>query len=175
MKKRTAATALGGILTALGLVLLLLAGIVPGAELTFYGVSSLLTALLVLEAGPVGGWTLFGATTILGAALLPVKTAIVPYALFFGYYGVLKYHIESLGNRALEIVLKLLAFNVALAAGYFVLRATAFDILGLPSLSPPLLALLAQGFFLLYDAVYSRLIDWYRRSIRPRWAKGGTA
>lgn len=172
---RASVVALGGLLAALGLLLLFLAGVVPGAELTLYGASSLLTAAMVLEAGPAAGWVLYAATALLGTAVLPVKTAMIPYALFFGCYGILKYHIESLHSRVPELVLKLVAFNAALAAGYFVLRAAAFDLLGLPELTPPFLAVLAQGFFLLYDAVYTRLIDWYRRSIRLRWTKGGTS
>ena len=79
---------LGGICLALTVISMYAASVVPGIELTLLAVSSLFTAVMLLETGVGGALLLYGASLILGIALIPNKLAVLPYGFFFGYYGI---------------------------------------------------------------------------------------
>ena len=87
---------LGGICLALTVISMYASSIVPGIELTLLAISSLFTAVMLIETGVGGALLLYGASLILGIALIPNKLAVLPYGFFFGYYGILKYYIEKI-------------------------------------------------------------------------------
>lgn len=171
---RSSSIALGGVLMALLMANLLLAGTVPSLELTLYMFSSLYSAIMIVETNPRNGWLFFFAAAVLAFLLLPNKIAILPYVFLFGPYGPIKYHIESFGNRVLELVLKLLFFNGSVAAGYLIFGELFFRDIGIPSFSLPLLIIGAQLFFLVYDTIFTQLIQFYRRRLRPTNKDGGS-
>lgn len=109
MKTRTAA--LGGILLALSVATLFFASFVPGVELTIYAVSSVYTAIMIIETNSKGGGIFYIASGILALLLIPNKAAVLPYLFFFGIYGIVKYYIEKIGKLPVEICLKLLFFQ----------------------------------------------------------------
>ena len=96
---KTIKIALGGICLALTMVCLFGGSIVPGIELTLFAISSVFTAVMVLEAGVKGGLLLYVAAVLLGFAIIPNKLAMIPYTFLFGYYGIVKYYIEKLSSR----------------------------------------------------------------------------
>ncbi|PKM84814.1 MAG: hypothetical protein CVU86_05460 [Firmicutes bacterium HGW-Firmicutes-11] len=172
-KQRARPIALGGILLALLMGNLMLAGTLPSFELTLYAFSSLFSAIMILETGMRNGWIFFFAAVLLAFLLLPNKIAILPYVFFFGPYGPVKYHIESIRNRIGELVLKLLFFNGSVAMGYLIFGELFFRDIGIPAFPLPLLIPAAQLFFLLYDAIFTHLIQYYRRRLRPDNRNGG--
>ena len=87
---------MGGICTALAVIFMFGASFVPGIELTLFLISSLFTAVMVIEAGVAGGLSVFAAASLLGLILIPNKLALIPYVFCFGYYAVLKYYIEKI-------------------------------------------------------------------------------
>jgi hypothetical protein len=104
---RTKTTALGGIMLALSVVTLFLASFVPGFELTLYAVSSLYTAVMIMETRVKGGGLFYIASSILALLLVPNKAAVLPYLFFFGLYGIVKFYIEKIRKQPVEIILKL--------------------------------------------------------------------
>lgn len=98
---KTMKIALGGICLALTVIFLFGGSIVPGIELTLFAISSLFTAVMILETGVKGGVLLYAGAVLLGFAIIPNKLAMIPYAFFFGYYGIVKYYIEK-ASRPLD-------------------------------------------------------------------------
>ena len=78
-QNRTGKIAMGGICTALAVIFMFGASFVPGIELTLFLISSLFTAVMVIEAGAAGGLTVFAAASLLGLILIPNKLALIPY------------------------------------------------------------------------------------------------
>ena len=109
--------ALGGICLALTVIFLFGGSIVPGIELTLFAISSLFTAVMILETGVKGGVLLYAGAVLLGFAIIPNKLAMIPYAFFFGYYGIVKYYIEKLPGRWIQLALKTGLFAVLLSIG----------------------------------------------------------
>ena len=88
--------ALGGICLALTVVFMFGGSFVPGIELTLFALSSLFTAVMIIESGIGGGAMLFAAACLLGFFLIPNKPAILPYIVFFGYWPILKLFFEKI-------------------------------------------------------------------------------
>jgi uncharacterized membrane protein YedE/YeeE len=165
---RIKTTALGGIMLALSVVTLFLASFVPGFELTLYAVSSLYTAVMIMETRVKGGGLFYIASSILALLLVPNKAAVLPYLFFFGLYGIVKFYIEKIRKQPVEIILKLIFFNASIGSGILLFKAAFLGNIHLPEYSNILLVLGAQPLFLLYDYIFTLLIAFYKK----RFSKG---
>lgn len=164
---RTKSVAVGGLLIALTLISLFLATILPTNRLSFYALSSFPVAVIVLEYGIKRGWTFYAASSLLALILIPNKLATVPFIVFFGVYGVLKYHIELLRNLYLEFGLKLGYFTLWLAVAFFMAQEVFLGGASLLAKFPLwLLALGLEVVFLLYDYVYTLFIQYYNTRLK---------
>lgn len=154
----------GAILTALGEVLLYLAGLFPGGSLALTALAGLLPAALVISGGLKWGCLTWLATGALGLILLPNKAVALLYALVFGPYTLWKSRIERLGRLLPEWVLKLAVFNGVLAvfrlafSGYFAQVTEVLPVSGW------ILWAVLNLVFAVYDIGCTRLIAaWLRR------------
>jgi hypothetical protein len=157
--------ALGGVLLALSLVTIFLAGIAPGAELTLYALSSFYVALLILKTSVINGLIFYVASFLLALVLVPNKLAALPYDMFFGYYGIIKFYIEKLDKQLLEIILKLVCFNIIWGIGIYFFKGLILGNINLPEFSNIVLIVGAQLMFLLYDYIYTLVIAYYQKHL----------
>ena len=155
-------------LAALGVVLLWIGSVLEVAEISMAVIASLLCIIAVIEYGGAAPWLVFASTSVLSLILLPNKGVALTYAVFFGYYPILKEKIER-RSRTVRWVLKELIFHAALVALFF-----AWKLLFFPTLSAVtptllfLLLLLLEVVFVLYDIALTRLISLYLFRIRQR-------
>ena len=169
---KTMNIALGGICLALTIIFLFGGSIVPGIELTLFAISSLFTAVMILEVGTKGGVLLYMAAVLLGFAIIPNKLAMIPYTFFFGYYGIVKYYIEKLSSRWLQLSLKSGLFAALLAVGLLGFKQLLLGSIHLPDYPVWLLIIAGVAFLLLYDFIYTFLIGFYLRRIKGRGIDG---
>ncbi|PYG86969.1 hypothetical protein LY28_02591 [Ruminiclostridium sufflavum DSM 19573] len=164
--KRVKGLASGGILLAFTVICVFLASILPTSVLSLYAVSSLFISVIIIEFGTRAGWTFYLASGILSAVLVP-RLEVIPFIVFFGIYGLIKFYIEKVRSRVLEYVLKYIYFNLCLVLGLFFLKEL---ILGGINLSVPvyIVAALSEVVFVLYDYVYTSFIRFYGTSLKPR-------
>ena len=143
---------LSGILLALTVITLLVESFAPTGRLSLYALSSFFVSVIVLEFGIGAGWVFYIASAVLAFVVLPNKLETLPFILFFGVYGLIKYHIERLRNIFVEYALKLAFFGLVLAAAILFVREF---LLSMTELSLPWGALiaLAVAVFLVYDYV----------------------
>lgn len=164
--KQAHGVALGGMLTALSVVLLLLASVVPTMELVFTASAGILLVSAVLDLHIKWAWGIFAAVTILGLLLCPDKSIVILYFFFFGHYPLVKNYIERLHNRILQWVIKVPLFNACLILAYlliaklFGVSTEALRYGYVPTL------LLMNAAFVLYDIALSRLIVLYIYKVR---------
>ena len=158
MNAKTKSIAIGGMMTALALVMLLIASVAPGGRLVLTALSGVVGAVVIVRCGLGIGVLSWIAVSLLGLLLLPTKGCVLLYAVFFCPYTVLKNRIERLKNRRLEWMLKL-AFCLVVSAVLFYLSSA---VLGL---FPTVLAQHIEFFlpavavvFVVYDIVFSKLI-----------------
>ncbi len=155
------------VVSALSVLFLYLSYVIPTGKAALYTVSSVFLAAVVMETGARGGLLSYACVSILGLLLIPDKTFVLPFVLFFGYYPVVKQVCESrIKNRVLEYVVKFLWGNLAFWAVWFLARSL-FSLV-LENWSLWLFYLAVNVFFLIYDYAFSLLIHWYQTRIRSR-------
>jgi hypothetical protein len=151
--------ALSGILIAFTIILLMLTNYINFNKLFLYSLASLPIAIIIIEFGLKYGVIFYIASSILGAIIVPNK--IIPYILFFGIYGIIKFLIEKDRNIFIELLLKLISFNLLFAIIYF-----AFKFFIKITIPLWIVIIAAQGVFLIYDYVYSYFIGYYNNKLR---------
>ena len=164
---RTKRIALNGILGALAVICLVLAAILPTNRLSLYALSSFFVAVSIIESGVKAGWIFYAATCLLALIVVPNKLGIIPYVIFFGMYGIVKYYIEKLDKIIIEYILKFIYFNICI--GIAALTVREFFGFSLALELPWWLFIIAlQIVFFLYDFVYTLFINFYRGKLRPK-------
>jgi hypothetical protein len=149
---------------ALGVVLLFLAGVLPAGRLALIGVAGLPAALVRFRSGWAYGLGCFAATTLLALLFSAMKSAVILYAAFLGYYPMVKATRERLPNAILRYALKLALFETS----YLVLLLAASAVLtdALPTaLSLPILLAGGGAVFLVYDIALTQLILFAHRRL----------
>ena len=157
--------ALGGIVTALSVVCMLLTGLIPMGTFALPGLAGLFLVVIVIELGRKWAWMVYFAVSVLSILFAADKEAALLFVLFLGYYPILKAVLERIRAKWLQIVFKLLIFNAAMVACYFLalavlqVPADSFELFGVSI--PGLLLLLGNGVFLLYDYALTGLVATY--------------
>lgn len=169
-KSKTAKITLGGICLALTVIFMFAGSIVPGIELTLYAISSVFVAVMILEAGVGSGVILYAAAVLLGFVLIPNKLAIIPYAFLFGYYGIVKYYIEKLSSGIGQVIIKAIFFAAVLSIALLGFKELLLGSINLPDL--PVIVLIAGGtlMMILYDYIYTLLINFYLKRVQRKGA-----
>ena len=169
-KNKTSSIALGGICLALTVIFIFAGSAVPGIELTLFAVSSLFTAVMIMESGVRGGIILYAAAVLLSIVIVPYKTSVIPYVIFFGYYGILKFFTEKLGSALLQLAAKALFFAVVLCIGFIGFRELLLGSISLPDYPVWILIIAGVAMLLVYDYIYTLIINFYLKRIRNRGA-----
>lgn len=162
--------ALGGILTALCVLLNYVAAFMPSGKLGIYVLSSLAIAAAIVELDIKGATTVYAASAILIFLLSGNINTLLLFTLFFGIYPIVKYYAEKQRRASVEMLIKYIGFNVLAVLGYFVYwMIFGISPVSLNILSPWMIAgviLGAEVIFLIYDYVLSRLIRYYINRIK---------
>lgn len=165
-QNRTKKLTFCGMMTALGILLLLMAAMMPGVRLALTAVAGVVAALVIVQYGLQYGLLTVIATSIIAVLLVPAKEIVLLYAVFFGPYTLVKNLIERLHSLPFEWVLKL-AFCIAVSALLFVFAdqviAMVPDVLAAHIwLFLPAVAVV----FAAYDIVFSKLIVYVFQRMR---------
>lgn len=167
--------ALGGLLTALGVVLMFLTGLIPIGTYALPAIAGVLLIVAVIEIGAKWAWMIYAAVAVLSLLFAADKEAALLFVLFFGYYPVLKSFLERISNKVLSWISKFAVFNVAVVACFFL----AVNFLQLPKDSftvfgfylPWVFLILGNAVFLIYDIALSGLVATYVEKLHHRVTK----
>lgn len=157
-------------LSALGVILLSLGSVIEVLDLTAAVLASLLCVYAVIEMGRAYPWMIWLVTSLLALLLLPVKAPALIYALFAGFYPILKEKLEKL-SRILSWVLKLAVFHLSMLALALLMKLvfhTEIE-LGTYAWMPFLIYPLALVCFVVYDLALTRLITFYLFRLRKHF------
>jgi hypothetical protein len=163
--KTSLKVSIGGAVAALGLILLLMTGLIPFGLYAFPAFAGILLIMIVIEIGFSHAVAVFAATALLAFLLLADKEAALLYAVFLGWYPIVKGRIERITGRVVQYIVKLAVFNLCMV-GYYYLATLVFSIPAesfvLFGVSLPLVFLAAGNVvFILYDLCVTRLVTLY--------------
>lgn len=168
-RKKTRNLTVAALLAALGVVLLGVGALVEVLDLSMAAIASLLVVFAVIELGGAYPYLVYGVTSLLSLLLLPAKTPALIYALFAGYYPIVKATLEKHLPRGLSLLVKLLIFNAGLALSVFLTLRFFLPEGNTAWTWQYWLLLLGTPVFLLYDFALTRLITFYLFRLRERF------
>lgn len=152
----------GGLLTALGVIFIYLSNVAPTSKIYLLGVASCIIPLSIMWTNIKNSIVVYGATCILCLLLIGFKGGVITYILFFGLYGFAKYYIEKLRKLPIEILLKLIFFNVSIALIFLIYRVFFAGLLKM-NIAIPLAIFVFQFVFLIYDYALTLFISYVNR------------
>lgn len=173
--KQSSKTALGGIVSALSVTLMMLTGVIPFMTYALPLAAGSLLILMVIEINKRWAFVVYAAVSLLSIFVVPDKEAAVFYVAFFGYYPIIKSALEKHLNIVIEWVVKLIIFNASTVAGYFF----TIYVLGIPfdetgefgRYGIMIMLALANAVFIAYDVMLTRFITLYLKKFRRSFHK----
>ena len=170
--------ALGGILVALTTIVLYATSILPISTLAILTIASALIPVCIIRSNIQTSIFVYISSSLIAFFLVPINISFL-YFVFFGVYGIIKYFIERIRKEKLEIVLKLVFFNIAFIIGFIIMQ----NVLGINiiaglevlmsrffdtsarTIATIILWIVAQPIFLIYDYAMTMIITFYMERI----------
>lgn len=166
--------ALGGILTALAVVILLLGGLIPLATFCCPMLAILVLLPVQAECGSRMAATAWAAVSLIALLMVPDRELTLFY-VFFGCYPLVKPVLDRIRLRAIRILCKLMYCSVALAVIYallillFRLDAILAEFQAASLVLTLTTFVMANVTFLLLDELILRMNWTWRHKLRKRF------
>ncbi len=163
--KKSGKIALGGIVSALSIVILFLSNIFPFVEYAIPMIAGALMIIIMVEMNRRWAFMVYAGVSLLSLILVANPEPKVLYIAFFGLYPILKSDLERIPSRVGEWAAKLLFFNtdvlLAALAVVFLFRVPVEDFNEFGRWTIPIFAVLFNFVFVVYDIALSRVITLY--------------
>lgn len=174
MKRQSFAISLCGVFGALSIVIMLLGAVVPVAMYIAPAAAGLLIMIAQVECDTKMAWTLYAAVSFISLLFVPDKEVSFVYVFLLGYYPLVKPYLDKIRKKWLNVLVKLLVFNGALAVGYGLLMVLFFpgwsEIQGQTAelLLTVSIWLMGNLAFYLYDKAIVNLLHLYKGLWQPK-------
>lgn len=175
MRQSTKA-ALGGIVSALSIVIMLCTYISPLLVYTAPPFAGMLLILIVNELGYKWSFGTFVSISILSVFLIADKESAVFYTMFFGYYPIVVLLLRNkIRNKILKFVIKLLICNIACVSSVlicaFVFNISYDDLSEGGIWFTAAFIVLMNFLFVVFDFFILRMQDIYELKLRKKFRK----
>ena len=172
MKKSTQ-VALGGLSSALCLLLMFMTGLIPFSSYIFPALAGIVLISVREENGLKTALLVYAATSLLALLIIPDREAVMMYIMLLGYYSLAKPWIERLA-RPLSILFNLLLFNIVVVAFYYVM----LFVFGVPDMlegwgdfgryTVAVILVIVNFTLFMYDYLLTQALHIYRGWFRPK-------
>lgn len=175
--KKSTQVALGGLASALCLLLMFMTGIIPFGEYALPAFAGIVIIAVVVENGCKTAVLVYAAVSILAIFMVPVKEAALLFIFFFGYYPILQTKLVMIKSKLLQYGLKFLIFNIAVVSAYMIVIyvmgvSEILDEFGsFGKYSALILLALGNVFFAIYDFTVDNLHYVYVNYFRPKFLR----
>ncbi|WBW98774.1 hypothetical protein [Oceanirhabdus sp. W0125-5] len=143
--------ALGGVLTALNIIILYMSVLLNFNKLFFLFISSCIVVTSIIITDKRTAFISYMATSLLSLFLLSANLGIaIVYILIFGAYPFIKLFLESCRNAPIEFLLKLLFVNLGVLISFLLYSKLFADIFAF-NFSVIILIIVLQVLFIVYD------------------------
>ena len=171
MDSKTGKLTLNAIFAAFAAGFIYIASVSPTGQLGFCAAASLFVAAAVIENGFLPGILVYAASSAVSFFVVPNKTPVLIFVLFFGYYPIVKIFSESIRSIIAQFAIKLVVFNLALFVLTYVFDIVIFSASWLSGRAY-LLYILGNIVFIIFDYGVSKLIRFYKISISGKIRRG---
>lgn len=174
MRKKSQQVALGGIASAICIVLMFMTGMVPFSYYALPALAGLVLIIVREENGLSTALIVFGSVSLLSLFVVPIKEAALLFIAYFGYYPVVRDILAGIRPKLLSWAVRFVIFNVAVIAAYWVV----VNLFGITEIleefgdfgqySVLILLAFANVFFVVYDGAIKNITMAYRVWLRPK-------
>jgi hypothetical protein len=177
MNEKAAKIAMGGVFSALCLLFMFMTAVIPLASLIAPVLASLTLIVVVAENGAKTALLVYISVSLLSVFIVPDIDAKVLFIAFFGYYPALRPGLERMSARWLRRFCKLLLFNAGMTGwNVFTIAVSGMDAVfdqnGMfGAFALPVVYVMLNFVFVVYDVYLSRYIILYRSWFRPRFLR----
>jgi len=158
----------GGIFAALSLILLYISSVIPTNRLSILVIASCIIPLSIMVTGVKNTVVVYGAVSLLSLFIIPSKLIGMSYILIFGSYGFVKYYVEKLRNIPIEIVLKLLYFNITSSIIVFIYKMLFLKMPNI-NINVYLLLIILEVMFVIYDYALTSFIAYANKNLLKKF------
>ena len=157
--------AFSSILAAIAVIMMLIGSFFGSLDLTAAAIASFCIILAVVEMGYKSATVIYAVSAVLALLLLPSKMPGVYFAVFLGYYPIVKSLSERL-SPVISYVIKYVTYSVA----YAVLSVIVISFFPEAELRKYLIYVYFLGalVLLIYDFALTRVISSYCKTLRYR-------
>ncbi len=165
--KKSKQLALAGIFTALCVVVLFIGAVFQTLDLSAAAFGSIIILIAFIEIGKKWALGVYFAASLLSLLLLPYKSPAAVFALFAGFYPVLKEPLNRIKPKWLSYTARIGCFNICLLILVFGavklgLAADFANTLGITMYA------LCNITFIIFDLALERIAVTYVSKLRPR-------
>ena len=164
--KNAKKVALSGVLTALCLVFLYVGSLFQTLDLSAAAIGSVVILVAFIELGQKWALGVYASSAVLSLLLLPYKSPAAVFALFAGFYPILKAPLNRIKPIILSYLSRIFCFNAALMLLAFVFKKL-FGIEADYAKLEIAIFLLANVTFLVYDFALERIAATYFTRLKP--------
>ena len=178
--KKTSKIAMGAMISALCLALMLSTAIIPFLSYAIPMIAGAFIMIIVIECDKLWALFVYICVALLSLLIVADKSAGLAFLFYFGYYPILKAVIESKTSRVVEIIIKYANINIVVLVAYFLmLKFFGLDLDGVEFLSPfvdkwytfVILVAFTSFFFYLYDLTLTKVVYLYTTRLRKKFRK----
>ncbi len=177
MKDISYRVALGGIVSALCLLCMFLAGIMPVFYLILPMAAGVLLMIIAEEVSMGWAWLTYTAVCILSMLITADKESALVFVMLFGHYPMVRMYLEKLKFRLLRYIIKAVIFNIC-TISFFLITVFIFgidqmltDMNDLGRYGGIILLALANVIFVLYDFNLGAIYVLYIKRLLPKFRR----
>lgn len=173
MNKLSFRIAFGGISSALCIIIMLLAAIIPFATYACPMIAGFILYIVSIECGRKTGIAAYLSAAVLLVILSPEKESAILFASFFGYYPIFSIYIDRLKSKLLQWVIRFALFNVSMIVSYIILMKVlvAVDSEEFTKWSLMIFLLFGNLLLVLYDKAVRIWSAYYQKKLRKKLFK----
>lgn len=171
--KSTFKIALGGVMAAFCIVLMLLTAIVPIGSFALPCIAGLILLMVSYEVGIRWAILIYAAVAVMSLLFVADKEAALLFTMFLGYYPILKEYLDKkIKNKIFLWTVKFAIFTICAVSGFFI----GIYVLGIPKEGfeingvylPWLFLIIGEASFFIYEICLSRIRVIYLTGFRDR-------
>ena len=174
-ERKSTRVALGGMASALCLLLMFMTGLIPFGTFALPAMAGIVLIVVVVEMGRSTAALVYAAVSLLSLFMCPDKEAAMMFIGFFGFYPVIKELLDRIRPKILQGLCKFAVFNAAILASYWVI----IILFGLDEIMEEMGAfgdltlfvtwLMGCGVFIMFDIALGRIHWAYKHVLRYRF------
>ncbi len=161
--------ALASVLTALCVIFLFIGSVFQTLDLSAAAIGSIIVLIAIIEIGSKWAFGVYLASSVISILILPYKSAAIVFALFAGFYPLIKLFLNKIKPIFLSYLARHFCFNLPLALIIWcqplLFPAESLDF---SNIIGYLLVIFCNIVFVIFDFALERIAFTYVTRIKPR-------